>query len=299
MKKVISVILIALTILLSSSYVLGATGKVTADTLNVRESASKSAKIIARIAKDQEVEILEDNGEWLKIKYRNYTGFVSSDFIKKNSTEEKPVANTTPVNETKAEPVEEKKEEKKEEPEKVVETNKTQDMEYISNKETKLKENVKVYSLPTLSSYTVGELNLGTSLLVINSAGQWAYVQTDNLSGWIKLTATEIEVNTTIPEPPKEEPKEEPKEPEVQNTVTTENVVENNETTKPEENKVEETTSTQDNGSYPKTMYTNKSSVIIRYEPSKTSGILNSLNKNAKVKIKYLPKKPKYVLLMK
>ena len=32
-------------------------------------------------------------------------------------------------------------------------------------------------------------------------------------------------------------------------------------------------------------MYTNKSSVIIRYNPSKDSGILNSLNKGAKVKV--------------
>ena len=276
MKKVISVILIALTILLSSSYVLGATGKVTADTLNVRESASKSAKIIARIAKDQEVEILEDNGEWLKIKYRTYTGFVSSSYIKKDVAEEKPT-NTTPVNETKAEPVEEKKEET----EKVVETTKTQDTEYISNKETKLKENVKVYSLPTLSSYTVGELNLGTSLLVINSAGQWAYVQTDNLSGWIKLTATEIEVSI---ETTTETPKEEPKEPEVQNTTVEENKVENNNVAEPE-NKVEEQATTSDNSSYPKTMYTNKASVIVRYSPSKESGILNSFNKGAKVRV--------------
>ena len=86
MKKVISMIFILVTILFCSSYVLGATGKVTADTLNVRESASQSAKVIARIAKDQEVEILEDNGEWLKVKYRSYTGFVSSKFIAKNAS---------------------------------------------------------------------------------------------------------------------------------------------------------------------------------------------------------------------
>ena len=52
MKKVISMILILVTILVSSTYVLGATGKVTADTLNIRESASQSSKVIARISKD-------------------------------------------------------------------------------------------------------------------------------------------------------------------------------------------------------------------------------------------------------
>ena len=54
MKKIISTIVIILSILLLSSYVFGATGKITADTLNIRESASQSAKVIARIAKNQE-----------------------------------------------------------------------------------------------------------------------------------------------------------------------------------------------------------------------------------------------------
>lgn len=291
MKKVISTILIVLTILFCSSYVLGTTGKVTADTLNVRESASQSAKVIARIAKDQKVEILEDNGEWLKIKYRSYTGYVSSKFITKDAETETGTTTTTEEKkeETETKPeekAEEKTEEKKEEPKQVVEENKTQKTEYITNRETKLKENVKVYSLPTLSSYTVGDINSGTNLLVINSAGQWAYVQTDSLSGWIKLAATEIEVAVVEPEPKQEEPKEEPKteEPVVQNTVE-EKPTENTETTTPEEPKQEEPAPSTDNGSYPKTMYTNKSSVIIRYKPSKDSGILNSLNKGAKVKV--------------
>lgn len=273
MKKVISVVVILLTILFCSSYVLGSTGKVTADTLNVRESASQSARVIGRIAKDQDVEILEDNGEWLKIKYRSYTGYVSSNYIKKiEEKEEIPASTENKTTES---------ETKKEEPKQVVQENKSQATEYISNRETKLKESVKVYSLPTLSSYTVGDLNSGTNLLVINSAGQWAYIQTDSLSGWIKLAATEIEVNVVEPEPKQDEPKEEA---EVQNTVE-EKPTENVETTTPEEPKQEEPVQTTDNGSYPKTMYTNKSSVIIRYKPSKDSEILNSLNKGAKVKV--------------
>lgn len=278
MKKVISVVVILVTILFCSSYVLGSTGKVTADTLNVRESASQSARVIGRIAKDQDVEILEDNGEWLKIKYRSYTGYVSSNYIKKiEEKEETPASTENKTTES---------ETKKEEPKQVVQENKSQATEYISNRETKLKESVKVYSLPTLSSYTVGDLNSGTNLLVINSAGQWAYIQTDSLSGWIKLAATEIETVTTTPETPKEEPKEENnvQEPAAQNTVE-ENSIKTEDTTKQEEPKSEEPAQTTDNGSYPKTMYTNKSSVIIRYKPSKDSDILNSLNKGAKVKV--------------
>ena len=287
MKKVISTIVIILSILLFSSYVLGATGKITADTLNIRESASQSSKVIARIAKDQKVEILEDNGEWLKVKYKDYTGYVSSKFVSKDEV------NT----EVPAETVEEKKEEstenaqpventepKKEETTKVVSENKSNKNGYISNREAKLQENVKVYSLPTLSSYSIGDLNNGTSLVVINSAGQWAYIQTDTLSGWIKLSATDVKAGVTTTEntettqqPAESKPEENSKE----------NVVAEPEESKPVEPVKEETPAeaTASNGSFPKTMYTNKDSVIIRYKPDKGSEILNSFSKNTKVNV--------------
>ena len=287
MKKVISTIVIILSILLFSSYVLGATGKITADTLNIRESASQSSKVIARIAKDQKVEILEDNGEWLKVKYKDYTGYVSSKFVSKDEV------NT----EVPAETVEEKKEEstenaqpventepKKEETTKVVSENKSNKNGYISNREAKLQENVKVYSLPTLSSYSIGDLNNGTSLVVINSAGQWAYIQTDTLSGWIKLSATDVKAGVTTTE--NTETTQQPAESKPEET-SKENVVAEPEESKPVEPVKEETPAeaTASNGSFPKTMYTNKDSVIIRYKPDKGSEILNSFSKNTKVNV--------------
>lgn len=287
MKKVISTIVIILSILLFSSYVLGATGKITADTLNIRESASQSSKVIARIAKDQKVEILEDNGEWLKVKYKDYTGYVSSKFVSKDEV------NT----EVPAETVEEKKEEstenaqpventepKKEETKKVVSENKSNKNGYISNREAKLQENVKVYSLPTLSSYSIGDLNNGTSLVVINSAGQWAYIQTDTLSGWIKLSATDVKAGVTTTE--NTETTQQPAESKPEET-SKENVVAEPEESKPVEPVKEETPAeaTASNGSFPKTMYTNKDSVIIRYKPDKGSEILNSFSKNTKVNV--------------
>ena len=124
MKKIISTIVIILSILLLSSYVFGASGKITADTLNIRESASQSSKVIARIAKDQKVEILEDNGEWLKVKYKDYTGYVSSKFVSKDEV------NT----EVPAETVEEKKEES------------TENAQPVENTEPKKEETTKVES---------------------------------------------------------------------------------------------------------------------------------------------------------
>ena len=283
MKKIISTIVIILSILLLSSYVFGATGKITADTLNIRESASQSSKVIARISKDQEVEILEDNGEWLKVKYKDYTGYVSSKFVSKEETKEEPASEKKEESTESSQPVE-NTETKKEETSKVVEKNRSSNNEYISNREAKLQENVKVYTLPTLSSYSIGDLNNGTSLVVINSAGQWAYIQTDTLSGWIKLSATDVKAGVTTTEntettqqPAESKPEENSKE----------NVVAEPEESKPVEPVKEETPAeaTASNGSFPKTMYTNKDSVIIRYKPDKGSEILNSFSKNTKVNV--------------
>lgn len=288
MKKVISTIVIILSILLFSSYVLGATGKITADTLNIRESASQSSKVIARISKDQEVEILEDNGEWLKVKYKDYTGYVSSKFVSKEETKEEPTSEKKEESTDGSQPVE-NTETKKEETSKVDEQNKSGNSEYISNREAKLQENVKVYSLPTLSSYSIGDLNHGTSLVVINSAGQWAYIQTDSLSGWIKFSATDIKSGVTTSE--NTQSNEQPAESKPEET-TQENVVAEQEETKPQENSEENqeepsapAETTENSGSFPKTMYTNKDSVIIRYKPDKGSDILNSLSKNTKVNV--------------
>ena len=152
-----------------------------------------------------------------------------------------------------------------------------------------MQENVKVYSLPTLSSYSIGDLNNGTSLVVINSAGQWAYIQTDSLSGWIKLSATDIKSGVTTTE--NTEPTEQPAESKPEET-TQENAVAEAEETKPQETPAEthEEPSTPEktadsSGNFPKTMYTNKDSVIIRYKPDKGSDILNSLSKNTKVNV--------------
>ena len=284
MKKVISTIVIILSILLFSSYVLGVTGKITADTLNIRESASQSSKVIARISKNQEVEILEDNGEWLKVKYKDYTGYVSSKFVSK----EEPTSEKKEESTDSSQPVE-NTETKKEETSKVVEQNKSGNSEYISNREAKLQENVKVYSLPTLSSYSIGDLNNGTSLVVINSAGQWAYIQTDSLSGWIKLSATDIKSGVTTTE--NTQSNEQPAESKPEET-TQENAVAEAEENKPQETPAETheepsnpEKTTDSSGNFPKTMYTNKDSVIIRYKPDKGSDILNSLSKNTKVNV--------------
>lgn len=52
------------------------------DSLNIRESASKSAKAIGSLTNGTTVTILDDSTSgWYKIKFNNITGWVSSDYV--------------------------------------------------------------------------------------------------------------------------------------------------------------------------------------------------------------------------
>jgi len=56
-------------------------GTVTAECLNVRQTPSTSATIIAQLLKDTEVEIKEADGTWYKISYNDITGWVHGDYV--------------------------------------------------------------------------------------------------------------------------------------------------------------------------------------------------------------------------
>lgn len=56
------------------------TVRVTGDTLNVRKEASTSSDVIAMLSKDVECELLGEEGDFYKIKYQNYTGFISKQY---------------------------------------------------------------------------------------------------------------------------------------------------------------------------------------------------------------------------
>lgn len=55
--------------------------RVTADILNVRQSASLDAEIIGKLSYGSRVEVLETDGEWTKIRYENEAAFVASQYV--------------------------------------------------------------------------------------------------------------------------------------------------------------------------------------------------------------------------
>ena len=65
----------------------GATGTVTASSLNVRSGASTSHKVVGKVKRGTEVEILSSDNGWYKIEYAgNKTGWSSGDYISQGTS---------------------------------------------------------------------------------------------------------------------------------------------------------------------------------------------------------------------
>lgn len=76
-------------ICISANLVYARTGKVKIEAARVRQEANTTSNVITIIYKGDEVEILEESGDWYKIKYKDDTGFVKKDFLTENKEDTK------------------------------------------------------------------------------------------------------------------------------------------------------------------------------------------------------------------
>ena len=55
--------------------------KVTADTLNIRKGPSIDTQVVAMLSKGVECEVIGEEGNWYQIKYQDYKGYVSKEYV--------------------------------------------------------------------------------------------------------------------------------------------------------------------------------------------------------------------------
>ena len=54
--------------------------EITTETLNLRKEPSTESDIVAQISIGEECELLEEEEEWYKVKYGEYTGYISKEY---------------------------------------------------------------------------------------------------------------------------------------------------------------------------------------------------------------------------
>ena len=283
--------LIGITLTVSAITIMGITTvkattvTVTSDTLNIREKASQSSKIIAVLSNGAKCDFIEEDGDWYKIKFGSYTGYISKQYSKKNEDTSSGNKTDTTEKTDNSNKADNKTDDKSDDTKKA-------DNSVTTEGETtgKIANDTAVRIVPLIYSSQIGEVKKGDTVTIISEQNNWAYIATSSITGWVridsitgkKITQTTVSAaeNTTS-------------EQETENTISENTVVENTVTTDTKNenttsNTVENTTSSSSStsSSYTeKTMYVNDYSVNVRKEASTSSKVMMVLGINTKLTV--------------
>lgn len=256
-------------ICISSNFVFAATGKVTTQATRIRKEANTSSTIVTVIYENDEVEILEESGEWYKIKYKDYTGYVKKEFIKLNDESSKNSLNATNSSVTNSQVSNS------------IENTSIDNTSSEAIPDTQISAdtivlNSEIYArlLPNFSSNNIVKFEASKQVEKINELNNWVQVTDGTNTGWIlknKLqekhdipTQTEVKENQNTTANSNST-----------NTIT--NSVENT-TTNTTKNANNTTTNTQATSSINKTAKITVETAKVREEASTTSNVLGFLD---------------------
>ena len=100
----VTLIVTIIILMINKVTVNASTGTVTTENLNLRSEASTESSVIKQLAKDTILEIINEEGNWYKVKNGESTGYVSKDYVKVNeestSIQTASIATTTYENTT-------------------------------------------------------------------------------------------------------------------------------------------------------------------------------------------------------
>lgn len=194
LKKISYIVAITIiTTVMSISISKGKTVEITTETLNLRKEPSTESNIVALISIGDECKVIDEEGDWYKVEYEEYTGYISKEYTKVvgedlNSTDNNGVeeeTNSEVVNNTNDTTVDEKEDEKTSNSikEENMSNNVTEDIQSNkgkANKETDIK------IVPLINGSNIGNLKKNDEVTIINTINGWTYIQTDTISGWVR-----------------------------------------------------------------------------------------------------------------
>ena len=267
-KAKIGLIMLALIISIFSTKSYATNGKVNQETIRMRKEASTDSSIVTLISLNEEVEILSEDEEWYKIKYKTYTGYVRKDMldvdgktttVSSNSNEQANETNITQntttentTNETVNTTSRNENTNTSEEGKQTIETG------YVGAISSKLE----LKLVPSITSSNVNTIEENSKITIKDTMNKWSYIETEEKAGWIltsKIQIAEQKEENKIEEVKQEENKE---------TTTT---------SVSEERKVEESKETE------KKEETKKTAEVTKYVSTETLNMRENADNNAKL----------------
>ena len=168
----------AILCMISASSVFAATGKVTGNSVRIREKASTDSSIVETVSKNTEVEVISEEGDFYKITYESKEGYIHKDYVKVDLSKEEN-SNTTSES---SENVDNNSENTNNESDN---NDKKADEQKDSKIGNTLNSDSNLYLMPTLSSSKIDSLKKNTKVKVERTVSNWSYVTYKNKAGWL------------------------------------------------------------------------------------------------------------------
>ncbi len=265
-KNLTIIVLMTMFLLILSGKVEATTGKINTETARLREEPNTTSTILEQLNENDEVEILEEEDNWYKVKAnvngQKITGYVSAKLVdaeKTTSTKVEDTANTTDNKTTETTPeVTTNTDTVKEEP--LTDIDVSDDIK--ENKEYDLQQEAEVKILPIMSSNT--KCKLSGKVKTVTILNDWCKIECDTSCGWIRTNVLKKLVKME------------------EDAIETSASTTNDTTSENSTNNSNNTTSVKELN---KTGYVKVEGLTVRKGPSTSTEAINGLSKNDKVDI--------------
>ena len=179
-KSINSILMLSAVVIISLFFInmsLAAnTAKVNVETANLRETADESGKILEQLSIGQEIEILEKQSDWYKVKAKGITGYVRADLVsvpneEKNSTQTNNVTDTQIATNNQNE-----------------ENNliDTQEKNIQIGEKYKIVKDIKLKIVPVINATDIIEVKQDEEVTVTEIINDWICVETTTTKGWLR-----------------------------------------------------------------------------------------------------------------
>ena len=296
-KAIYGLTVIIIALLVFSGIVKATEVEITGDIINLRQEASTDSTIIIQIAKGEKCELLEEEGNWYRIKYGDYTGYVSKDYAEivadssseesnnteSNNTTQEENSNTEESNTTQEESTTTEQENNTNSGE---EQNTTSEGSSASNSSRtgKTNKNTSVRIVPLINSSRIATLRNNTDVTVIEELNGWAYIQTDEIAGWVRAINLDIDNSNSTKQPSNEKNEQDTNSNNSDNTDSTNNDSSDGNTDNNSNDDNNSDTADNSTDFSKRTMYT-KNATNIRSKPSTSSDIIMLVSINTALEV--------------
>ena len=201
-KKILYVIMFCIVFtFVCTNIVKATTVEITTETLNLRKEPSTDSDIVALISIGDECEVLGEDGDWYQVQYGDYTGYISKEYAKViDGDSETGSGSNTPdnsaENETNTVDTENDQTNTEVDNNSVEPTNQNEDGENVTTVAQNIKAtttartNVRI--TPLINSSVIDRVANNSEVTIINQINGWAFIQTDEVSGWVRMDSLEV-----------------------------------------------------------------------------------------------------------